>query len=280
MRKSARIELLTYTNELRRLVSDQSRRLHKLGAYNLKKLKSYTHKNGSRYYKLLEPGSSKYVYLGTESNPEVVKIKEAHYLERSIAELTREISLMENVLSLSKDVSYESINSDLPKSYRGSLHNTESGVAAARQWKESMETYKKTFPPYRPEELTVLTRDGSYVRSRGEGLIYNYLLEIGVTFVYELPLRIRIGNKESLMLPDFTILSEIDYKTVIFIEHQGMMSTPAYREKFKESVYKYWINNYIPEKDVYFTFDLPNGGFDDTPVRNIIYRAVRPAATG
>ena len=138
-----------------------------------------------------------------------------------------------------------------------------------------MENYKASFPPYRPQELIHPTHDGTMVRSKSEALIYNYLLDMGVTFIYELPLRITYNGKQSLLLPDFTILSEDDYKTVIFIEHQGMMSTPFYRDKFNESVYKYWLNNYIAERDVFFTFDSPNGTLDDRPIRDIIFRRVR-----
>ena len=106
-----------------------------------------------------------------------------------------------------------------------------------------------------------------------------YLLELGVTFVYELPLRIKIGDKDGLLLPDFTILSERDYKTVLYLEHQGMMSVSKYRTKFNDTVYKYWLNNYLPERDVFFTFDSPNGGFDDTPVRSIVQMYIKREAS-
>ena len=54
------------------------------------------------------------------------------------------------------------------------------------------------------------------------------------------------------------------------------MDSNNYRNKFNESVYKYWSNNYIPECDVFFTFDLPNGGFDDSPIKSIVDRHIRP----
>ena len=115
------------------------------------------------------------------------------------------------------------------------------------------------------------------VRSKSEALIYNYFLDLGITFIYELPLEIKYGYKGRLLLPDFTIHSEIDLRRIIYLEHQGMMSNTQYRSKFNETIYKYWLNNYIPERDVFFTFDLPNGGFDDTPVKSIINRHIRSA---
>ena len=245
--------------------------------YSYKRLRLTHDRSGKEYYYAYVPEKKGYKYLGNRENDDVVRIKEAHYLQLSVRELQREIRLIENVLSWCRSVSYEDINNRLSKAYRNArISHPQSTSAVAKEWKKSKEDYKRTIPPFKPEELIHKTRDGTYVRSKGEALIYNYLLELGVTFVYEYPLTIRLGYKESRLWPDFMILSEIDYKTVIYIEHQGLMNDPTYRERFKERVYKYWINNYLPERDVFFTFDMPNGGFDDTPIRSIIQRYIRP----
>ena len=278
MHRNARHELNEYLKDVRSQYALQSKRLAQLEGYVSRKLKVRKHPNGTAYYSVLEPGSKKYKYLGKECDEEVSRIKEAHLLQLSVKELEREIQLVEKTLKLSRNIGYEQINKRLSPVYRNSMLSEPSGFSdVARKWKKKMEEYKSTFPPYKPEDLIHRTRDGTYVRSKGEALIYNYLLDIGITFVYELPLKIKVGNRDSLILPDFTILSEIDYKSVIFIEHQGMMDSSVYRDKFNNSVYKYWINGYLPERDVFFTFDLPNGGFDDTAVRNIIHSVVRPA---
>ena len=276
MHDKVRIELIKYLNEIRRQHKAQVTRLSDLNGYETERLQVNRHKSGGKYYRLYNSDTGKYQYLGKADHPEVHKIQEAHFLSRSVKELEHEIMMIDKVLKLSKDISFESIDNSLSLAYRGAVPKCDGNSELARKWKLSMESYKKTFPPFRPEELISSTRDGTMVRSKSEALIYNYLLEIGATFVYELPLRIRIGNKDSLLLPDFSILSEIDYKSVIYIEHQGMMNTPKYRDRFNETVYKYWLNDYLPERDVFFTFDLRNGGFDDTPIRNIIHRYVRP----
>ena len=279
MRKSSRIELQTYMQDLREQLARQRNQLSQIENNVSKKLKMRCHSNGRNYYFIRDTPGEKYIYAGKSSNPKVRSIQEAHFLHRSVCELEREIRIIEKMLEQSRYEGYESVDRMLSPAYRGAVPTAIDQASAAVEWKRSMEAYKKTFPPFRPEELIHKTRDGTYVRSKGEALIYNYLLDIGVVFVYELPLRIRLGSKNSLLLPDFTLLSEIDYKTVIYIEHQGMMSTPKYREKFNDSVYKYWLNGYLPERDVFFTFDLPNGGFDDRPISNIIRHSVRPYNT-
>lgn len=277
MNSRSRYELTSYLKEIKSRCNAEIRLLDQLKEYSQKKLRLTHDRSGKEYYYAYVPESKRYRYLGTRDNHDVKKIKEAHYLQLSVRELQREIRLIENLLSWCRGLSYEDINNRLSKAYRNALiAHPQSESSFAREWKKTMEDYKRTIPPFRPEELIHKTRDGNYVRSKGEALIYNYLLELGITFVYEYPLTIRLGYKESRLWPDFMILSEIDFKTVIYIEHQGMMSDQLYRERFKERVYKYWINNYLPERDVFFTFDLPNGGFDDTPIRSIIQRYIRP----
>ena len=269
--------LNSYLKEISDRYDTEKTRMEYLSEYTSKRLKVTTDKAGREYYYIFDPEKAAFKYAGTCNDEEVRKIKQAHFLKLMTIELLREKQLIENILRKTRGTGYTDIDEKLRKAYKGAqISNIGCGSAKAAEWKQSMEQYKSTFPPFRPEELIVTTRDGTRVRSRGEALIYNYLLDIGITFVYELPLRINYDGKRSLLLPDFTILSEVDFETVIYIEHQGMMNTPKYRNKFNDAVFKYWLNNYIPERDVFFTFDLPNGGFDDAPVKDIVRRHIRP----
>lgn len=276
MNEYIRSTLNSYRSELRTRCLNEQHRLDQLPGYETKQLKITQTKNNVNYYAVYIPETGTYKYIGSDKHSEVNKIKEARYLSLSTKKLMREISVVEKFINSSIAVTYDDINAALPKMYRNAAIGLGSFASeTAEKWKDSVENYKASFPPYKPEDLIHPTHDRTMVRSKSEADIYNYLLEMGVTFVYECPLRITFNGKRSLLLPDFTILSERDYKTVIFIEHQGMMSSPSYRDKFNESVYKYWLNNYIPERDVFFTFDSPNGGFDDRPIKDIIFRRVR-----
>lgn len=277
MNSITRHNLMNYLEYITSRYNTEKHRLDQISDFASMRLKTRQDKNGCCYYSIFVPNENKYKYLGTDSHDIVRSVKEARHLQLSVKELHQEILLINSVLQQSRDISHDEIDRKLSKAYRGAfLSCSPSDNPAASIWKEKAERFKDSFEPFRPHELIHTTRDGSLTRSKGEALIYNYLLDIGVTFIYELPLRIRIGSKDSLLLPDFTILSEIDYKTVKYIEHQGMLDDPIYRTGFKEKVFKYWSNNYIPERDVFFTFDLPNGGFDDTPIESIVKRYIRP----
>ena len=277
MDRATRHCLQSYLDDITNRYNTEKARLEQLNDYSAKRLKVTHDKDGRSYYSIYDPEKNAFVYAGKCRNEEIAKIKQAHYLKLMVDELRRERLLIERTISMSHDLDHEAIEKKMKKAYRGSfIPGTMLSAGKESEWKESMDQYKANFEPFMPEELIHRTRDGTYVRSKSEALIYNDLLELGVTFIYELPLRITYYHKKTLLLPDFTILSEIDFESVIYIEHQGMMNTPSYRNKFNESVYKYWLNGYLPERDVFFTFDSPNGGFDDTPVKSIIRKHVKP----
>ena len=93
--------------------------------------------------------------------------------------------------------------------------------------------------------------DGTMMRSKSEVIIANILLLAGIPFVYEVPVFIN-GN---MVLPDFRILSVIDLKTEILIEHQGMIFDDDYADKFIRSLKLYLNSDWIPNKNLFFTFD-------------------------
>ena len=114
-----------------------------------------------------------------------------------------------------------------------------------------MEKEKAKYPPYKPEQLKHPALDGTMMRSKSEVIIANILLLAGIPFVYEVPVFIN-GN---MVLPDFRIMSLIDLKTEILIEHQGMIFDDDYADKFIRSLKLYLNSDWIPNKNLFFTFD-------------------------
>ena len=242
-------------------------------------LKENKRDSGKSYYTIYKSdgagGILRSKYAGDPSNEAVMRIREVRHLKKSLSVLKKNIKLLKKVSENLEEIDAEHINSLLPAIYRASeLHQAMPADARAAAWKRKAEAYKATFEPYRPEELTVPTDDGNYVRSKSEALIYNFLLKMGVTFVYELPLKTKVRT----FYPDFTILSEIDYCTEIIIEHQGMMAYEEYRERFKKRVYDYLRAGYVQGINIFYTFDFKDGGVDTSPVLDIIRLKIRPEA--
>ena len=269
-------DLRKYLSELKVVLANSEARFNELRDYAGLRLKQgHVSPKGTVYYNVLDPATGELRYAGNESKPQVFRIQESRYLSVLMQVVKHDIGLLEDFLAKYESIKFEHINSKLPKGYRNAKAlGARSRKRIARRWKKEMEEYKARFPEFRPEEKTVTTVDKTKVRSRGEGLIYNYLHDHGYTFVYELPLK----GETRMFYPDFTILSEIDYKTIIRIEHQGKMGNEEYKEKAEDREYDYWCCGFLPNRDVYFTYDDVHGGFDITPVIDILEMKVRPSA--
>lgn len=259
-------------DHLKAMRSDQEARIKKVSKYSDTRIKQLLVRNKRIYYGAAKVGSNKIRYIGNDSKPEIGFIREARYLSKSLSIIEKDIMLMEDFLDRYESTSFNNVNMKLPKAYRASSFNNETSNEIAARWKQKAEAYKASFKVFRPEELIHRTVDGNMVRSKSEQSIYNTMAEAGYTFVYELPIK----GMTRWFFPDFTILSEIDYSTEVKIEHQGMFADDNYREKAEARQYEYWRNGYLPGRDVYFTFDDFNGGFDIQPIMDILKMRVRP----
>ena len=119
--------------------------------------------------------------------------------------------------------------------------------------------------------LTKLLKD---YRMISHEAIAEILLRNGIPFVYELPHVLKNGK---IVHTDFTILSTIDYKTEILLEHEGSMADAGYRDKHAWRVENYYLSGYIPNVNLFFTYDGMNGSVDGEAIQRIVDGWLRPA---
>ena len=259
--------------DLKALSANCDQKLSEFAKYSHALLKYAKKTDKAVYYKVRFPGDEKFKYLGGRSNQTVRNIQAHRFYREFIEVIDRDIALIEDFLGQFEPFNFSDINSKLPNVYRNSYaESATSGKRKALEWKTKKEKYKANKPIIRPEELTQPTIDGKYVRSKAEALIYNYLYEAGYTFVYELPLE----GTTRLFYPDFTILSEIDFKSETRIEHHGMLGDMGYRKNAEDREADYWENGFLPNRDVYFTYDDNKGVLDMSPIIEILEMHVRP----
>ena len=260
-----------YLEELKTTRDAQIPKLNELEKYRGLYLRGKRVSSGKWYYSAYESSSLKHRYLGGDDNEEVKKIKELRYLDFYINRVDKNIDLVQNTLKRIQNTDYDSINELLPVNYKNPKLNTTVSSNKAALWKERAEGIKEKHGLFRAHELKVTVNDGNKVRSKSEGMIYNYLLSVNATFVYELPLLI----EGKTIFPDFTVLSEKgDYKEII-IEHQGLMGDDYYRKRFSDKVYLYLRNGYVPGINILYTFDTSDGGLDITPVVDLVRNHIK-----
>ncbi len=235
-------------------------------------------KSGATYYSAVIPGTSGKKYLGNDRNPDVINIKKLQYAKEAASILNGDIQLLEMLTEGYISADYSTINSRLSAVYRTDVtDNTPNALEIslpkeAIEWKKELEREKAKYPPYKPEQLKHPAMDGTLMRSKSEVIIANIMLMAGIPFVYEVPIFID-GH---MLLPDFKILSLIDLKTVIIIEHQGMVFVDYYADKFVRSVKQYLKSEWIPNQNLFFTFDNAKETLDTRQVTSILRKYIYP----
>lgn len=272
-------EVLSELKQLNKRMSKQKRSYSKFSGWKLKRGPRKT--SSHLYYYGAPKDSDTMKYLGNESNETVLNVKRYRYATEAVSIIDSDISLLESLIDNFISPDYQAINSRLPATYQTNLGSHDSAIASnavhlpkeAIDWMEHLREEKDKYPPFKPEQLKHPVLDESKVRSKSEVIISNILLAAGIPFVYEVP--IFIDGK--MLLPDFRILSLIDLKTEIIIEHQGMIFVDEYAQKHIRSVKLYLKSDeWVPNKNLFFTFDDAKETLDVQQVISILRKYVKP----
>lgn len=113
-----------------------------------------------------------------------------------------------------------------------------------------------------PEFITDL---GEHVRSKSELILANRFHSFGIPYQYEYPLYLEGFGR---IHPDFRILL-VNSHRVVYLEHNGMMSDPAYLDSFMRRQAAYIKNGYIPGRDVIFTFESADHPLDSATINRL-----------
>ena len=112
----------------------------------------------------------------------------------------------------------------------------------------------------------ILTNRGERVRSKSEKIIADKLLNEGIPYRYECP--IRLGN--TILYPDFTALNKRTRKE-FYLEHLGMMDDPNYCNDTISRIELYEKHGLFPGESLLLTFETKNRPLDSR-VLDIIVR--------
>ena len=213
----------------------KSKCVHKLDSLREYKgqLLNVNYVKGHPYYSAHFPGEEKN-YLGRETHPDVLGIRECRLYETILSLAEGNIEAAEYFLSHFIPVSNEEVVKVLPKHYIPSTLNGATECSDARTLLlKDLQHLKDICPSPHPESLQISTIDGSFVRSRSESLVYNLLGSYGLDFFHELP----IYRDGRYFYPDFTILHPFE-PILYIIEHLGLWFKDDIGEKYSSSFYQ------------------------------------------
>lgn len=254
--------------ELNKLKKARKEVASKLEQYNQYKGLSFVSKNKKgRRESYLNLGNGKRKYLVKKDAKMIIGISLYKYYCKLETCIDRDIKAINDFLKSYTDWDSVSVLNSIGKSYRPHVEAELTGSSQERKeaWKKQMEKQKEKHPAPHPENLTIPTNDGTLVRSKSEALIYNLLLLMNLTFVYEAPLILSDG---SVVHPDFTILR--DDTRLLYIEHDGAFKNQKKANGTAWKMWKYYNEGMSFYEDILFTFDEPSGGVDILKIRRLI----------
>ena len=218
-----------------------------------------------------ERGQKKSRYLGKEDNTTVKLIQEKHFYELALKELNNHISMLEAFQE--KDLIFDPaiVNNKLPRAYRLSDENLEKVIGPDEEdkWyseaqRKKAESYEKASDYYKAAHKHN-AKDGTPMRSKSEVHIGNALIDKGVRYVYEMPLRVMGLPVE----PDFAFYSHSRGRVMLW-EHAGMLGDEEYRRDFADRLNIYIKAGYVPCVDLILTFDTTDGNIDTRLIDAVI----------
>lgn len=212
-------------------------------------------------------------YIGNVENDFVYSLKMHRFLKKSIEKLRTNIRCLNRYLNKYSEVD----PNEFQRTWAAVYHKLPekcfdlSETMNVGEWKERfLERHTLPNPTY-PQDLTVRTKDGSWVRSKSEAFIYNMLLDEHLAFCYEHPLKINGSD----VRPDFYVLSERDHKFYVW-EHLGMLEKPDYLRKTFWKLQQYQADDFVLGGDLIISYDYGNNGFDTAEIYDMVHRYLLP----
>ena len=244
-------------------------------------VKGYLKKRSKKHvvsYLYYESRTHKPVYYGTDKAQKVMDFKRAKYSEARLRILKEDLRLLNMIKDRIRPYDPESVLSTLPKIYHDGAPEVYPynapfiGIDAPKSSHECKAVIKKKSNNYRQGGLLNVTYDGTLVRSKGELIIYDMLLFLGVKFVYEQDIIV----KGITYHPDFAIF--LKDGTIIFWEHIGKLYSNSYMKTFLTRLRNYESHGIILGKNLIITVDFKDSSIDANAIRKLIKNNILPYA--
>ena len=202
-------------------------------------------------------------YLGKSDSEAVRSFVMNQFLLEKQRRLLLDQGLLTDLEQAYMDYSYGAVMTGLPASYGTILKEdfNNKRYEELKQWAGA--DFVKNEAPFPDAEIYL--KDGRRVRSKGECLHGNILLDLGVPFRYDSVITItdEYGSKKRVS-PDFLI--QCFSRRLIIIEHLGRLFDKRYGLDFGEKCYWYLQAGFILGRNFFVTSDDISGGTDSRAI--------------
>lgn len=141
----------------------------------------------------------------------------------------------------------------------------------AERWKEQMLQAAGAGMPFAEDSQKYYTANGERVRSKSEVIIADALLRNGVTYCYEVPLKLkRIDDAGKVTFhPDFLCLN-VRIRREFYWEHFGIMDDEDYKDNAVGKLNLYAENGFLPGSNLIITMESGVESLDTRVVEKLI----------
>jgi len=232
----------------------------------------FNSRNNIRYYYESESKnrSRKRKYLGTANSERLGLLIKASYKHELIKTVTHDIDLLNRVIADYRPTDCRNIMQKLSPCVREIAPAVafDRTMRELREW--AAEEYEKNSKPF--GERVIRAKDGVRVRSKGECIVYNILLDAGLPFRYDPVLPFKTKNADGsystvYKSPDFQI--KCPDGSFVLIEHAGMLESFDYAVTLAKKTQLYQLNGYLLGYNLFVTSDNADGGIDSKDVQRI-----------
>lgn len=219
--------------------------------------------NRVRYYRLTVSGDREGEYIKKGNHRLACQLAQKEYNTKFLKEAKQELARLERI-----NTQLSQRNADL--AYQNLSVNRQNLITPyiitdglfAKEWQS------KSFiaNPYRTENKIYDTRRGDKVRSKSEAILADILLELGIPYHYEKPVKLQNGNTR---YPDFTLLN-VQTREEVYLEHFGLLDDEEYRRDCLRKLDEYRRNGIYPGKNLVFTYETESNPLDIKGIKNML----------
>lgn len=250
---------------LERIIEKISRELPDLPPGNLRIQKKG---NIRQYFQVTDKDDTHGSFIKAGNMELVTKLAQKTYYEKLLREAEREKKAITAYLRGSTGKSPEEVFSGMNE-YRKNLVEPLliSDEEYAKQWESA--AYEKN--PYHPEECTLPTDKGDFVRSKSEARIADMYYALGIPYRYEASVKLKNGKTK---YPDFTLL-KLPERTEYYHEHLGILDDESYRMSNLIKLNEYAESQIFTGKNLILTFESVNAPLNIKVLRNNVKEIFR-----
>lgn len=215
--------------------------------------------------------------LGDERNAMVIEIKQNHYNAKLRELLLKAKKFLERSIGKYKGYDIDTVDEALPEVYRDNtgLVNKDPILMSNEEW--SRKPYIRNSYPL--DKSSNIACDGQPVRSKGEVILYDQLVFLGIPFWCDAEVHLR-DETGAVIRKDADVLIGTVHGKKPIVEHLGMILDDEYLEKSWKKIQLYVRNGYTLNETLFITADDRDNKTNAYAMMQLLKKMILPKVHG